>query len=80
MDAGRLPDLARMMQRFTPAASTAPTVSIVIPALASYDSLLTQAGIKHTTETPTPTSHAWNSGWVPQALAALEQDSVALGG
>jgi Putative esterase len=48
--------------------------------MASYDSLLTQAGIKHTTETPTPTSHAWNSGWVPQALAALEQDSVALGG
>ena len=31
--------------------------------MASYDSLLTQAGIS-TTETPTPTSHAWNSGWV----------------
>jgi hypothetical protein len=48
--------------------------------MASYDSLLTQVGIEHTTETPTPTSHAWNGGWVPQALAALEQDSVALGG
>jgi putative esterase len=48
--------------------------------LASYNTLLTQAGIKHTTETPTPASHAWDSGWVPQALAALEQDSVALGG
>jgi len=48
--------------------------------MASYNSLLTQVGIKHTTETPTPTSHAWDSGWVPQALAALEQDSVALGG
>ena len=41
MGAGRLPDLARMMQRFTPSASTAPAVSIVMPALASYDSLLT---------------------------------------
>ncbi|HEX4254219.1 MAG TPA: alpha/beta hydrolase-fold protein [Streptosporangiaceae bacterium] len=48
--------------------------------MASYDSLLTQVGIKHTAETPTPTSHAWDSGWVPQALAALEQDSVSLGG
>ncbi len=48
--------------------------------MASYNSLLTQVGIKHTTETPTPASHAWDSGWVPQALAALEQDSVALGG
>ena len=48
--------------------------------MASYNTLLTQAGIKHTTETPTPASHAWDSGWVPQALAALEQDSAALGG
>ena len=40
MGAGQLPDLARMMQRFTPSVSTAPAVSIVMPALASYDSLL----------------------------------------
>ena len=48
--------------------------------MADYDALLTQQGIKHTTETPTYMDHRWDSGWVPQALAALEQDSVALGG
>jgi S-formylglutathione hydrolase FrmB len=48
--------------------------------MADYDALLTQLGIKHTTETPTYMPHRWDSGWVPQALAALEQDSAALGG
>jgi hypothetical protein len=48
--------------------------------MASFDTLLTQAGIKHTTETPTLMTHAWDGGWLPQALAALETDSAALGG
>jgi hypothetical protein len=43
-----------------------------------YDQLLTSLGIAHTTETPTPMAHAWDSGWVPIALAALRQDSANL--
>ena len=46
--------------------------------VADYDRLLTSEGIPHTTETPTSTSHRWDSGWVPQALAALRQDSINL--
>jgi len=46
--------------------------------VADYDSLLTSAGIQHTTETPTPMAHRWDSGWVQGALAALSQDSAAL--
>ena len=41
-----------------------------------YDSLLTTEGIAHSTETPTSMAHRWDSGWVPLALAALEQDSL----
>ena len=41
-----------------------------------YDSLLTAEGIAHSTETPTMMAHRWDSGWVPLALAALEQDSL----
>jgi Putative esterase len=41
-----------------------------------YDSLLTTEGIAHSTETPTSMDHSWDSGWVPLALAALEQDSL----
>ena len=44
--------------------------------VADYDPLLTAQGIQHTTETPTAMAHAWNSGWVPIALAALRADSV----
>ncbi len=47
--------------------------------MSDYDALLTAQGIEHTTETPTPMPHRWDSGWVPIALAALSQDSVALG-
>ena len=39
--------------------------------VADYDALLTAEGIQHTTETPTPMAHDWDSGWVPIALAAL---------
>lgn len=42
----------------------------------AYDALLTAVGIMHSTENPTPMAHAWYSGWVPIALAALYQDSV----
>ena len=43
--------------------------------MTDYDSLLTSAGIAHSTEAPTLMAHRWDSGWVPLALAALEQDS-----
>ena len=44
--------------------------------MADYDALLTSEGILHTTETPTPMAHTWDSGWVPIALAALYADSL----
>ena len=48
--------------------------------MTDYDALLTSEGIAHSTETPWQVmSHLWDSGWVPIALAALEQDSTALG-
>src|SRR6201995_3420975 len=31
--------------------------------MADYDALLTQQGIRHTTETPTYMDHRWDSGW-----------------
>ena len=43
-----------------------------------YDSLLGTEGIAHSTETPTSMDHTWDSGWVPIALSALEQESVNL--
>jgi putative esterase len=43
--------------------------------MSDYDTLLTSLGIAHSTETPTLMPHAWDSGWVPLALAALSQDS-----
>jgi hypothetical protein len=44
--------------------------------MTDYGSLLTAEGITHSTETPTLMAHEWGSGWVPLALAALEQDSL----
>jgi hypothetical protein len=44
--------------------------------VSAYDALLASAGIAHTTETPRPMAHRWDSGWVPIALAALYQDSL----
>jgi S-formylglutathione hydrolase FrmB len=41
-----------------------------------YDTLLTAEGIAHTTENPALMAHRWDSGWVPLALTALEQDSI----
>ena len=44
--------------------------------MTDYDSLLTSEGIAHSTEAPTEMAHRWDSGWVPLALAALEQESL----
>jgi hypothetical protein len=46
--------------------------------VSDYDSLLTSAGIVHSTGTPQYMAHAWTSGWVPTALAALYADSTNL--
>ena len=46
--------------------------------MSDYDAILNAEGIAHTTETPTPTSHRWDSGWMPLAMAALYQDSINL--
>jgi hypothetical protein len=46
--------------------------------MSDFDGLLISDGILHTTETPTPMAHRWDSGWTPIALAALRQESMAL--
>jgi len=46
--------------------------------MADYNALLSSEGIAHTTETPQLMAHRWDSGWVPIAMSALSQDSVAL--
>jgi S-formylglutathione hydrolase FrmB len=46
--------------------------------MSDYDALLNSEGILHTTETPAPMQHRWDSGWVQIALAALRQDSQNL--
>ena len=43
-----------------------------------YGALLTTAGIEHMTGVPVQMVHRWDSGWVPDALAALEQLSAGL--
>ena len=43
--------------------------------MASYAKLLTKAGVLHTLHAPQSMAHSWDSGWVPEAVAALEQDS-----
>jgi hypothetical protein len=49
------------------------------PDVYAYDRLLGDYGIKYTTERPRRAEHAWDSGWLPLALAALRADSLALG-
>ena len=44
--------------------------------VSDYDTLLTSAGILHTTGPSVQLSHNWSGGWVPGALAALYQDST----
>jgi hypothetical protein len=47
--------------------------------MSDYDALLSDAGIEHTTETPTlAPAHRWDAGWMPQAIAGLYDDSVNL--
>jgi hypothetical protein len=46
--------------------------------MTDYNNLLNTEGILHSTETPTSTSHRWDSGWMPLAMAALYQDSINL--
>ena len=40
LDAGELPVLALLIRRFTPATTTAPAVSVILPPVAAYDRLL----------------------------------------
>ena len=44
--------------------------------ISDYDALLTSEGIVHTLGPSQLVAHRWDGGWVPQALAALEQDST----
>ena len=44
LDAGELPDLAAMLRRFTPVATAAPEVLVILPPLAAYDRLIAMAG------------------------------------
>jgi hypothetical protein len=44
--------------------------------VSDYNSLLASDGLAHTTQTPTLMAHRWDSGWVPLALSALEQESL----
>jgi hypothetical protein len=46
--AGELPDLAGMLRRFTPMATAAPEVSVILPSLAAYDRLITRASAEVT--------------------------------
>ena len=46
--------------------------------VADYDALLTSEGIVHTDGPSQQMAHNWGSGWVPEALAALYQDSTQL--
>ena len=46
--------------------------------MSDYNAILNTEGIAHSTETPTPMSHRWDSGWMPMAMAALYQDSINL--
>ncbi len=46
--------------------------------MSDYNALLTSVGILHTLGPMQPIAHAWDSGWVAAALAALRQDSTQL--
>lgn len=44
LDAGRLPDLATLRQRFEAPNAAIPAVTVVLPAAGAYDTLLTGGG------------------------------------
>ena len=46
--------------------------------MSDYAKLLAKSGIRFTREAPRFMRHNWDSGWVPDALAALRQDSIGL--
>ena len=46
--------------------------------ISDYDALLTSEGILHTMGPSQLIAHNWDSGWVPEAVAALYQDSTQL--
>ncbi len=48
--------------------------------LSDYDAILKAAGVVHSYGPNQSAAHAWTSGWVPTAMAALYQDSLALPG
>ena len=48
--------------------------------MSDYAKLLAKSGIRFTREAPRSMRHNWDSGWVPDALAALRQDSIGLHG
>ncbi len=48
--------------------------------LSDYDAILTAAGVLHSYGPNQSAVHSWTSGWVPTAMAALYQDSLALPG
>jgi hypothetical protein len=45
IDAGELPDLAALRERFGPAAATPPAVTVALPAIMTYDALLDGAPV-----------------------------------
>jgi len=48
--------------------------------VAGFDALLTATGIPHTYPPPVQApNHMWNSGWVPEAVDGLYQNSLGLG-
>ena len=48
--------------------------------VAGLDAVLTSKGMLHTYPTPVNTGdHSWHSGWVPQAVDGLYQNSIDLG-
>ena len=46
--------------------------------VASYATLLTKEGLLYTRQASQLMPHRWDSGWVPEAVAALEQDSIKI--
>jgi len=48
--------------------------------MSNYAKLLGKTGILFTREAPRFMFHRWDSGWIPDALAALRQDSIAFRG
>jgi hypothetical protein len=45
-------------------------------AMADYARLLAEEGVRYAREAPRSLSHNWDSGWIPDALAALRSDSI----